>query len=83
MKPRIAIPVPTSTDIPYNDRSWPAYAAAVCASGGEPVKLDLTATPAEILALARWSTMYQQLLDLKVIQKPIDPTTAYTTRFLK
>ena len=32
---------------------------------------------------ARWSTMYQQLLDLKVIQKPIDPTTAYTTRFLK
>ena len=53
MKPRIAIPVPTSTDIPYNDRSWPAYAAAVSASGGEPVKLDLTATPAEILALAR------------------------------
>ncbi len=32
---------------------------------------------------ARWSTMYQQLLDLKVIQKPIDPTTAYTTKFLK
>ena len=53
MKPRIAIPVPTSTDIPYNDRSWPAYAAAVSASGGEPIKLDLTATPAEILALAR------------------------------
>ena len=32
---------------------------------------------------ARWQTMYQQLLDLKVIQKPIDPTTAYTTKFLK
>jgi len=53
MKPRIAIPVPTSTDIPYNDRSWPAYAAAVSASGGEPIKIDLTATPAEILAIAR------------------------------
>jgi len=32
---------------------------------------------------ARWTTMSQQLLDLKVIQKPIEPTTAYTTRFLK
>ena len=32
---------------------------------------------------ARWNTMYQQLLDLHVIQKPIDPSTAYTTKFLK
>ncbi len=32
---------------------------------------------------ARWTTLYQQLLDLKVIQKPIDSTTAYTTKFLK
>jgi len=31
----------------------------------------------------RWTTMSQQLLDLKVIQKPIDPTIAYTTKFLK
>jgi len=31
----------------------------------------------------RWTTMSQQLLDLKVIQKPIDTTTAYTTKFLK
>jgi len=32
---------------------------------------------------ARWTTMYRQLLDLKVIQKPIDPATAFTTKFLK
>jgi NitT/TauT family transport system substrate-binding protein len=32
---------------------------------------------------ARWSSMYQQLLSLKVLQKPFDPTTAYTLRFLK
>jgi NitT/TauT family transport system substrate-binding protein len=31
---------------------------------------------------ARWTNMYQQLLDLKVITKPFDPTTAYTTRFM-
>ena len=37
MKPRIAIPVPTSTDIAYNQRSWPQYASAIERSGGEPV----------------------------------------------
>ena len=30
---------------------------------------------------ARWSTMYNQLLDLKVIDKPFDPATAYTLQF--
>ena len=45
MKPRIAIPVPTSTDIDYNQRSWPQYAAAIERSGGEPVEIPLTATP--------------------------------------
>src|SRR6201987_2271654 len=30
---------------------------------------------------ARWTTMYQQLLDLKVIQRPFDPATAYTLQF--
>ncbi len=53
MKPRIAIPVPTSTDISYNDGAWPAYAHAVSASGGEPVLIDLRQTAAQILALAR------------------------------
>jgi NitT/TauT family transport system substrate-binding protein len=31
---------------------------------------------------ARWTSMYQQLLDLEVIQKPFDPATAYTLQFL-
>jgi NitT/TauT family transport system substrate-binding protein len=31
---------------------------------------------------ARWASMYQQLLDLKVIQKPFDPQTAYTLQYL-
>ncbi|SFS14056.1 NitT/TauT family transport system substrate-binding protein [Granulicella pectinivorans] len=29
----------------------------------------------------RWDALYQQLLDLKVITHPIDPSTAYVTRF--
>jgi NitT/TauT family transport system substrate-binding protein len=30
----------------------------------------------------RWATMYDQLVDLKVIEKPFDPATAYTLQFL-
>jgi NitT/TauT family transport system substrate-binding protein len=31
---------------------------------------------------ARWTSMYQQLLDLKVISKPFDPSIAYTVQFM-
>ena len=31
---------------------------------------------------ARWQTMYQQLLELKIVKEPFDPKIAYTTRFL-
>jgi putative glutamine amidotransferase len=51
MKPRIAIPVPHSTDIEYSERSWPLYAAAIERSGGEPVKIPLNLTPAAIANL--------------------------------
>ena len=51
MKPRIAIPLPTSIDIAYNQRSWPQYAAAVERSGGEPVEIPLDATPVAIANL--------------------------------
>ena len=49
---RIAIPQPTSTDLPYNQRSWPAYATAVTRSGGEAIAVDIAAPIAEIAALA-------------------------------
>jgi len=51
MMPRIAIPIPTSTDLAYNQRSWPMYAEAVTRSGGEPVEIPLKATPTEIANL--------------------------------
>ncbi len=31
---------------------------------------------------ARWTSMYQQLLELKVITKPFDPAIAYTLQFM-
>ncbi len=45
-KPRIAIPVPTSTDLEYNRRSWPQYASALERSGAEPVEVSLNEPPA-------------------------------------
>ena len=51
MKPRIAIPLPTSTDADYNQRSFPQYATAVERSGGTPIEIPLHATPVEIVNL--------------------------------
>ena len=47
MTPRIAIPVPTSTDPDYNAKSWHQYAEAVTRAGGIPVEIPLNATPRE------------------------------------
>lgn len=52
MKPRIALPTPTSADYEYNRRNLPAYLAAVEQAGGLPVEIPLTATRAEQHALA-------------------------------
>jgi len=46
--------------------------------------IDGPGTPASHLGHLtpeRWTATYQQLVDLKVIPHPIDPSTAYTTRF--
>ena len=51
-RPRIAIPEPTSHDVPYNERSWPQYASAIEAAGGEAVKIPLSAKPEEVAQLA-------------------------------
>ena len=40
-----------STDLEYNLKSWPQYASAVERSGGDPVEVPLTLSPAEIADL--------------------------------
>src|ERR1039458_1323825 len=45
-RPRIAIPVPTTTDAEYSRRSWQQYASAVERSGGEAVEVPLGEPPA-------------------------------------
>lgn len=51
MKPRIAIPTPTSADVAYNRLNWEAYADAILFSGGEPVRCELDLSRRETLAL--------------------------------
>ncbi len=53
MKPRIAIPVPHSTDLAYSDRSWPQYAETVERSGGEAVKIPLDLPQAAVADLIK------------------------------
>jgi len=53
MRPRIAIPMPHSTDQEYGARSIPQYERAVVLAGGEPVRIELNQKPTEIRLLAR------------------------------
>ena len=49
MAPRIAIPLPHSSDPEYADRAIPQYEHAVQLAGGEPVRILLDWTEAEVM----------------------------------
>ena len=51
MPPRIAIPLPHSTDEEYSQRAMPQYEHAVVLAGGEPVRIPLDITYAEVRSL--------------------------------
>jgi putative glutamine amidotransferase len=50
-KPRIAIPIPTTIDLLYNQRSWPQYASCIERAGGEPVGIELGQSRKELSRL--------------------------------
>jgi putative glutamine amidotransferase len=52
MKPRVAIPLPTSADLEYNRMNWQAYADSVLAAGAEPVQFSLELSPRQVGELA-------------------------------
>lgn len=56
--------------------TWQALRDGQFVTGNDPSGAHLGQMTSE-----RWSTMYKQLLDLKVIEKPFDPSTAYTLQF--
>ena len=47
-RPRIAIPMPHSIDREYGERAIPQYESAVKQAGGEPVRIPLDQTAAEV-----------------------------------
>jgi putative glutamine amidotransferase len=51
MKPRIAIPLPHSTNQEYSERALPQYEEAVREAGGEPVRIPLDRSQAELMKL--------------------------------
>jgi putative glutamine amidotransferase len=50
-RPRVAIPVPHSGDAAYAERALPQYERAIEMAGGEPVRIPLDKSPAEIRTL--------------------------------
>ena len=48
MPPRIAIPMPHSIDLEYGERAIPQYESAIRQAGGEPIRIPLDQTTAEI-----------------------------------
>jgi putative glutamine amidotransferase len=51
MRPRVAIPLPLSTDAAYVERALPQYEAAVRMAGGEPIRISLDLKEAELKKL--------------------------------
>jgi putative glutamine amidotransferase len=51
MRPRIAVPMPHSTDLEYAQRAIPQYERAVEVAGGVPVRIPLDETPGELKRL--------------------------------
>ena len=49
--PRIAIPMPHSTDLEYGERAIPQYERAVAMVGGEPVRIPLNQSAAAVRTL--------------------------------
>jgi putative glutamine amidotransferase len=52
MPPRIAIPLPHSSDPEYAERAIPQYERAIALAGGEPVRIALNQSPDEVRKLA-------------------------------
>jgi putative glutamine amidotransferase len=49
--PRIAIPMPHSGNLDYAERAIPQYEHAVAMAGGEPVRIPLDHSPAEVMKI--------------------------------
>jgi NitT/TauT family transport system substrate-binding protein len=68
---------------PAMNRDWMKYSYNALKSGNFITGPDTSGAQVGQLDPARWLTLYNQLQSLGVLHHPIDPTSAYTTQFLK
>jgi NitT/TauT family transport system substrate-binding protein len=68
---------------PAMNRDWARFSYEQLKKGNFITGEDPTGAQTGQFDPARWQTMYQQLLDLHVLNHPIDLSKAYTTQFLK
>lgn len=66
---------------PALNPEWMHFTWQALGDGGFVTGDDRSGKDLGKMEATRWTTMYQQLLDLKVIQRPFDPATAYTLKF--
>jgi putative glutamine amidotransferase len=76
MPPHIAIPVPHSTDSEYAGRAFPQYVQAVEMAGGEPVRIPLDQSLADVMKLIERS----DAVLLPGSKADIDPAKYATSR---
>jgi NitT/TauT family transport system substrate-binding protein len=62
---------------------WANYSYNALKTGHNVTGYDPSGADTGQFDPARWTTLYKQLLDLHVIQKPLDPSTAYSLQFMK
>ncbi len=62
---------------------WATYSYNALKTGHYVIGDDPTGSQTGQFDPTRWTTLYNQLLELHVIQKPIDPTIAYSLQFMK
>jgi NitT/TauT family transport system substrate-binding protein len=67
---------------PALNQEWMQFTWQSLRDGGFVTGDDRSGKQLGNMEAARWTTMYNQLLELKVIEKPFDPATAYTLRFV-
>jgi putative glutamine amidotransferase len=79
MPPRIAIPVPHSSDSEYAERAFPQYLRAVEMAGGEPLRIPLNQSPADVMKLIERS----DAVLLPGSKADIDPTKYDAPRDLR
>ncbi len=68
---------------PALNPQWMQFTWQALRDGGFVAGDDRSGKQLGNMEAGRWTTMYNQLLELKVIEKPFDPATAYTLQFVK